>query len=165
MCINMNQKRGGGHGWTKSTQTISFCIFDDLVPFYGPIHAGIEGELTSENIRSVIRSMFQTFMKENDGHDPTKFFNNPYDDNEDIEDTFNYITEGLLENQYYVRNRWEKYYVIAYAINFVRFEIFSKECDKCLIKWRENDQDDPIVSIISDPDYNQNPVCRLLGGT
>lgn len=39
----------------------------------------------------------------------------------------------LLTNKFAVINRVEKYYVITFAINGTRFEIYSKDCDKELI--------------------------------
>ncbi|MFS8160395.1 MAG: hypothetical protein ACMG6E_09370, partial [Candidatus Roizmanbacteria bacterium] len=71
------------------------------------------------------------------------------------------ITNDLLNDGYYVWNRFEKYYVIAFALDYVRFEIYSKDCDKILIKWRENDATDPIKGIIKG-EYNQNPVITLV---
>ena len=58
--------------------------------------------------------------------------------------------------------RFNKYYVICFAINYTRFEVFSKDCDKKLIKWRDDDQNDPIKGIIRDDNYNENPVISML---
>ena len=54
--------------------------------------------------------------------------------------------------------------MIAFALDFKRFEIYSKDCDKELIHWHENDDNDPIAEtgIISDEDYNENPVIQIV---
>ncbi|XWV25685.1 hypothetical protein QJ857_gp0010 [Tupanvirus soda lake] len=38
----------------------------------------------------------------------------------------NYISETLKLQDYYVINRYNKYYIVAFAINYTRFEIFSR---------------------------------------
>ena len=78
------------------------------------------------------------------------------------------VARSLDQNKYYVINRVEKYYVVAFAINYTQFEIFSKDVDKQLIDWEisENDKKkwNPIVihQIDDDDDYNENPVVTLL---
>ena len=52
--------------------------------------------------------------------------------------------------------------MIAFALDYARFEIFSKDCDKELISWRGDDQDDPVVDTIDNPNYNENPVITLM---
>lgn len=36
------------------------------------------------------------------------------------------IAEELQNDSYYVKNLYNKYYVIAFALNYTRFEIYSK---------------------------------------
>jgi hypothetical protein len=57
------------------------------------------------------------------------------------------ITKNLMFQNYYVINRFERYFVIAFALNFTRFEIFSKDCDKRLITWQSNEEKDLIIII------------------
>jgi hypothetical protein len=45
---------------------------------------------------------------------------------------------SLLEKKYYV-------------IDWTRFEVFSKDCDKELITWRDGDENDPVVHQIVNP--------------
>jgi len=53
-----------------------------------------------------------------------------------------------MNKGYWVWNRFEKYYVVAFALDFTRFEVYSKDCDKQLIKWRENDENDKIKVLL-----------------
>ena len=48
-----------------------------------------------------------------------------YDDLFDFEE--NSIVSELTSGDFYVWNRYEKYYVIAFAINFKQFNIYSKD--------------------------------------
>jgi len=74
----------------------------------------------------------------------------------------NEIIDDLMDKGYWVWNRFEKYYVVAFALDFTRFEVYSKDCDKELIKWRENDKNDKIKGILKDSNYNENPVITLM---
>ncbi len=49
--------------------------------------------------------------------------------------TTNAFIDDLLTNRFTVVNRVEKYYVLAFAINGTRFEVYSKDCLKKLIEW------------------------------
>lgn len=44
-------------------------------------------------------------------------------------------TDKLSYSKYSVLNQYERYYVHAYAIDFVRFEIFSKDYEKEIVNW------------------------------
>jgi hypothetical protein len=70
--------------------------------------------------------------------------------------------QSLLEDKYLVYNRVSKYYVLAFAVNWARFDVYSKDCDKKLMTWRDNDENDPIVDRIVGEDYRENPVVTLL---
>lgn len=84
-----------------------------------------------------------------------------YHTKEFIEKYKNEIIDDLIKDNYCVQNRFNKHYVIAFAINYTRFEIYCKDCDKEIIKWRENDEQDPIKGIIRNKNYNENPVVAL----
>jgi len=123
---------------------------------------------TKENIEKFIDKVIKFFCEkdpENEykNNDPSFFFVNHYNNQTlyDYKDTINSMTSSLMEKEYYVRNRVSKYYVIAFAINYTRFEIYSKDCDKELISWN-NDNNGPIKGIINDLDYNVNPVIKLI---
>ena len=47
------------------------------------------------------------------------------------------IVDSLMKRGYWVWNRYEKYYVVAFALDFTKFEVYSKDCDKRLIEWRK----------------------------
>jgi hypothetical protein len=135
--------------------TISFCILDDCRPAYGPIHESFSGSISEQPVKSTVRSILQAFLDSK--YDPSKYYHERIN-----QDEINCITSGLCSENYYVHNRFEKYYVIAFAIDFTRFEVFSRDCDKRLIKWRENDEADPITGIITNDDYNISPVIKML---
>ena len=141
-----------------TTHTVSFCIFDDLEPRYGPVSETFtcdDADLEQQIYESVSKIMQP--LIDGEESDPTGYYVKDYTS----ADTKN-ITKRLLKSKYYVINRYEKYYVIAFALDYARFEIYSKDCDKELIKWRENDATDPIVSRIANEDYNENPVAKLM---
>lgn len=81
-------------------------------------------------------------------------------DNEDTDG----IVDELLEDKYSVVNRVEKYYVVAFAINGTRFDVYSKDCDKELINWGDQIPEGPVAAdgIIKSKNYNENPVVALL---
>lgn len=155
-----------------SEVVISFVLLDDLSPSVGPIHRAIK--YNKEEIITFIKEIENLFYKNsevrdmkfderikyceqhNKRGDSSRFFNeNLTDDERDG------IAEELLNNQYYVRNRVEKYYVIAFAINYTCFDVYSKDCDKELVSWGD-DKVGEIKGIITDPHYNENPVIKLL---
>lgn len=68
----------------------------------------------------------------------------------------------LAREGYWVANHVNKYYVLAFAVNYARFEVYSKERDKELIKWRENDRGDRVHHQVSDAEYNENPVLQTI---
>ena len=162
------------------THTISFMILYDLEPAYGPIHMDI-GNLKKKTVKVGVMKLAQPFLKrlkrkrkegvdfdnrcwnvkEGEEVDPSTYY---FDGFAGLGYYFNAdeVVRDLSEDGYYCWNRFEKYYVIAFAIDYVRFEVFSKYCDKELIKWRENDTYDEIKENIEDDNYNENPVITLL---
>lgn len=140
--------------------TISFKILNDLRSCYSDSRV-IQKRKLADGVpkkprRKTVRSKVASILKELNtrGSDPTGYYAKSVD-----EDDIDSITDALLSDGYYVLNRYEKYYVVAFALNYTRFEVFSKDCDKELITWPE---DGPIVGVISDPDYNESPVIKLL---
>lgn len=109
---------------SKQTHTLSFGILDDLSfdNGYGPVHIGFNtyNELTQLiiNLTSKLR------------HDPSDFFTN-----DNYAQLFDGIAESLQENGYYVCNGYNKYYTIAFAIDYKIFNIFCKEFKKQKINW------------------------------
>ena len=156
--------------------TLSFGIIDYLS--FGrdyPVHITLDN-FDRNTIEAGIKQLVNPFVKHNkrtkhlDWNDHEKY---DVKEGEAVDPTGRYfcdftlqelygITNCLVEEGYYVVNRYEKYYVIAFSINYTRFEVFSKDCDKEIIKWREEDQEDPIKGIIKNNNYNENPVITLL---
>lgn len=135
-------------------QYMEDCILTDGKPFSKEILR------TYDNIYNFIMSIADKYIKYESEYDAAHFFKSNYYGNitdSDIAD----ITNTLLEEGYYVRNRLEKYYVVAFSINFSRFEVYSKDCDKEVIDWGVTNQG-PIVGRITNPDYNENPVLTLM---
>lgn len=146
--------------------TISFAMFDDLRPI-NVIHKKINKSV--EEIIRFIKNIRDSYVKEE--YDPTCFLWNHFDENMMSMGTIAEIANDLLKNEYYVLNRMAKYYVVAFALNFTRFEIYSIDCDKEIISWPtyvDNEMTDsiagegPIKGIIDDPDYNVNSVIKMM---
>jgi hypothetical protein len=134
--------------------TLSFCIFNDLKPSYGPVHVQFDMK-DFETIKNKVKEITQELTYEKD---PSCYYHKKIREDEEL----NEVTNDLLDRNYSVWNRYEKYYVIAFALNYTRFEIFSKDCDKQLIQWREKDENDEVTGLITDDNYNENPVITVL---
>ena len=140
-------------------RTVSFVILDDLEPYSGPIHAEIS---TLEDVKSFLHRVKKEHEEDTvlgpQGRkgDPTGILKTWTD--EHVEK----LSQQLTTDGYLVWNRCEKYYVLAFAIDYMRFEVYSKDYMKKLIKWRDNDEGDPVVHQVVDPDYHVSPVIRLL---
>lgn len=138
------------------THILSFVILDDLFPCYGPKHQTVQD---LKNLKFTINDFIKDFENgqktDKSGYFDSKFFEKK---NKYLET----IVENLTKFNYHVLNRYNKYYVIAFSMNYTRFEVFSKDFDKELIKWRENDKDDQITGTINNTDYNKNPVLNLI---
>lgn len=119
--------------------TINFVILENLKPCYGPI------EITSsyDDIKNELYNLIDVFKKipDKSGYFDTDFFNN-------AETYISHIEYSLKQHNYFVRNGYNKYYVIAFALNYTRFEVFSKGHNKQLIKWRNDDVNDSIVGFM-----------------
>ena len=158
--------------------TLSFTILNDLEPCYGPIHVPLDN-LEFSTIKSSVKGIAKPFLKyaestkyidswgyekqDDEESDPTgRYFEGycagPYYDPD-------YAAKELVEDGYHVWNRLHKYYVVAFAIDYIRFEVYSKSCDKELVEWREDDRYDEIVENIDDPNYNENPVITMVRQT
>lgn len=140
-----------------TTHTVSFCILDDLETSYED-HVSFscdDVELPYKICESVVKIMKP--LIDGEEKDPTGSYVSDYTPKDTKE-----IVNSLYKSKYYVINRYAKYYVIAFALDYARFEIYSKDCNKELIKWRENDANDPIVNRITDEDYNEDPVAKLM---
>lgn len=144
--------------WALDSHTLSFQILDDLDRRYE-----IDVQLPSlerSAVEMAVRRIAKPFVT---GSRRMACSQDYFDSDFDPERTSGFLQDlvrALCTRRYHCANRFEKYYVYAWAIDFVRFEIFSKDYDKELISWSSGEG--PIVGEISNPDYNENPVCRLL---
>jgi hypothetical protein len=136
------------------THTITLAILDDL-NFDTHHTKTIEGPLTYETILSSVETLVASFKNQTDisGYFDSDYFGaeSEYNGN---------ISSKLFSDGYWVRNRYNKYYVICFSIDHTRFEIFSKDCDKELIDWGKDNGE--IKGLIEDPEYNENPVITVL---
>lgn len=127
---------------------------DEIIKFIREIDGGY---LSHEEYEKYLEKK----TKGNKYHDKSQYFKS-YDGKDDLqEEDIEYIANELMETQYFVKNRYNKYYVIAFAINYTRFEIYSKDCDKELIDWGIEELGQ-IKGEINDPDYNVNSVIKLV---
>lgn len=121
----------------SKTHTLSFCILDDLEPRYGPVDIEIN-DLEYETISNAVEKIAQQIIK-NKSDCTGCYFYSTYDIGNAISLAPKYdnnlITYELLENGYYVLNQFEKYYVIAFALDYKEFKVFSRNCYKKLIEW------------------------------
>lgn len=144
--------------------TISFAFYDDLYPVYGPIHKTFD-ILTKDNISKIVKEIINDCQPKDFDYPFLEYMDSYYESLNNNSGIYYFImdvVDTLYDNEYFVWNRFGKYYVIAFAINYTRFEIFSKDVDKILIKWREDDKNDPIKSIITNENYNENPVITFI---
>jgi len=137
-------------------------------------------ETSQEVLRSALFSVVRDLLRNNREEDPSDFYHyqckhspgfyvggsTPQVDAQGHgkyeEHVVNEIVSDLLTDGYYVFNRYNKYYVVAFALDYQRFEVYSKDCNKKLIEWREDCDSDPVVRQIADDDYNENPVLAMM---
>ena len=130
--------------------TISFSILDNCKHTYGPIHKFVNSEINYTTVLEIVTNILSNFSKTDD---PSSYYYKLIN-----EDEIEKITWNLIFQNYYVINEFNRYYVIAFALNFTRFEIFSKDCATQLITWRLNDK----KNIIIDDNSTLNSVIESL---
>lgn len=98
------------------------------------------------------------------------------------EGDISFIKRALLANDYYVCNRFEKYYVYAFAINRTRFYVWSKDFDAKIISWPkkrigeskysyeetdDEDENEILGKLVNnyDEEYDVNPVIKMFRGS
>jgi hypothetical protein len=132
---------------------LRFVIFDDGTQNpEGPLHITFEGPITLEKLRKLFRdNKIDEQLKLNDNV-------------ESVCDNMDGIIYDLSNKGWWCANRVNKYYVVAFAIDGVRFDIYSKDCNKELINWGKlcPFPDGKIVYRITDSDYNESPVIKLM---
>ncbi|AYV75852.1 MAG: hypothetical protein Terrestrivirus3_121 [Terrestrivirus sp.] len=134
----------------KGTITLYFDEYDELVNLLNFIIDCVMFE-NKENKASVKRlqnikykEIVEKFRSDNKltEHDLYEgyFF---YD--EDLYYDEEIVLNNLKTKGYYVANQYNKYYVYAYSIDYVRFEIYSKQCSTTIIDWETDKQNDTEV--------------------
>lgn len=112
-----------------------------------------------DDVFSKLRNLHQYNLKEMESLKDTYLFCLCPEDLNRYHDS---IINDLYNQHYWVWNRYQKYYIWAFALDYTRFEIYDKEFDKELIKWRRDDQNDPITGLLPAENYNINPVVSLI---
>lgn len=139
----------------KSTITLSFVILNDLHPMFDPFVKEVHG--TIEKVADFLQTT-RSIVEENLG-----YAINDHVCGWETPDSILTLARDLLNDKYIVYNRVSKYYVLAFSVNWTRFDVYSKDCDAQLINWRDNDEHDPIAFRVNENEnYNQNPVIALL---
>lgn len=143
------------------SNTLSFVVLDDLCVHAGPYHTKFY-ELTPE----IVKVLYQQYLDTD--NDPTYFFEKDCKCVHCFSRCKN-ICDTLKNDGYYVQNRVQKYYVIAFAINYARFSVWSKDCESKIIDWKAmniNQTDDIENGEIMDndppDDYRVSPVIKLM---
>lgn len=118
-------------GQENAAHTLSFQILDDLRPRY-EIDVPLSG-LSTNAITDAVNRIAKPFL--NGEHDDVAMCRYYFD--REFMDSYRdrQIVKGLQNDGYHVLNRFEKYYVYAWAIDHVRFSVHSKDCDNDTIQW------------------------------
>jgi hypothetical protein len=144
------------HG-TKDKYTFSYAYFDDLKQIEYQEYK--IDNLKYKTIEKCVRKIYDHEEYKGFKYSIESYLNSfpPTSAEQDIKE----VVENLCNDGYSVWNRVNKYYVVAFAIDYVRFDIYSKDCDKELIDWGA-DKNGDIVNINTDEDYNKNPVTKII---
>ena len=130
--------------------TLSVCLFEDLEPYYSK-------DVTIPNLdESAIRSALKEIVDDcqEDDRSRSGFFDSL------TKSETNSIVYELVNDHYYVWNRYNKYYVILFAIDYTGCEIYSKDYNKEVFNWEGKSRE--IKGMIDNDDYNENPVVTLF---
>lgn len=104
----------------KDPFIISFGLLCNNYFCYGPIHQSCDDK---KDIKKILINLINT--------SDIVFFMKKHLNELNIGD----IVMALEENGYYVINYLDKYYTIAFSLNYKRFEIASKHKESKLINW------------------------------
>jgi hypothetical protein len=72
------------------------------------------------------------------------------------------VAESLLERGYWVANRVNKYYVVAFALDGTEFDVYSKDCDPREIEWGADIPAGEHTGPVLTPEDNVNPVIAAV---
>src|SRR5207253_480473 len=126
-----------------ATCVISYVMLDDLQPIEPPTHTTIPR--TKESLIEFIRKIKASYTPydsktdaANGKSDPTCLFNgeaNKFGDMTFSDGHISEIADELLREGYWVMNRVNKYYVVAFALDGTKFHVYSKDCDPEIVNW------------------------------
>ena len=113
----------------KKYRTLSFGILDDVcwtrLGSHGPFHLQVASDLS--DLPKVLDEIATIYTPEHD-HD-SHWDHDEFDSHRDD------ILKSLLDDNYWVFNQFEKYYSIAFALDFTTFKVYSKGCDPGRMDW------------------------------
>ncbi len=131
------------------SHVLSFVILGYQRPDYGPIHVGL-AELTIEAVSAAVAEAVTPILSRKESDPTCWYFHNHMHHNDSRRDhpkdyDQDLITRALLDKGFFRWNYYQKWYVIAFAIDYTRFEVFSRNHEKGLIKWRVDDEADAVA--------------------
>lgn len=109
---------------------LSFCILDQTSPVYGPVHVNLPSLLDAD-IHEGVSALLNVYQERPDNLWSYIFTNPPV----------GLISDHLSQWHHYVYYQWDSPYIVAFTINYTRFELLGGD----MIRWRENDEYDPIA--------------------
>lgn len=115
------------------SNSLSFCILNESTPSYGPVQVIIPSLLetdVSEGLSAILRKYQES---------PDNLWS--YIFTTANKPPIDLITDHLCQWRHYVYYHWDSPYVVAFSINYTRFELLGGH----MIHWRENDEYDPIA--------------------
>ena len=146
----------------EESVTLSFGVLDDLEWKCDccPRHVSVKKDLS--DLRGALDRIFAR-IREDKCHYGTMFL-------EEYESYRGEIVAGLVDDGYWVLNRYDKYYAVAFALDFTSFLVYSKDCDAELIDWRIGAEDKFFNKMIKakvvrqelPPDYHESPVIKFV---
>nr|AEX62245.1 hypothetical protein mv_L40 [Moumouvirus Monve] len=115
------------------SQTLSFSIYDDLIPV-----VGFEKKFNNIcEVGNILKNIWNIFLSGRCSDRTGYFF-----DKKTMKKDIKYILGELKNKNYCTFNGFEKYYVVAFSLNYTKFYIWSKDCSPVIIGWS---QDGPLI--------------------
>lgn len=112
---------------------LCFCILRDLIPLFNPEEYRFS---TKDELVIILQNLWKELEKLDF---ISQFFQSTHRQRKIKE-----VVENLEQSGYCVWNQYEKYFVIAFALDYKRFWIWCKNQIPQVIQWRKDDIIDPI---------------------
>ena len=129
-----------------TSRVISFVVLDDLESMFDPVHQIINNYDIENEINKFIQYLY-TYEPNRNRFELPYFLRI-------VERYRESIIADLIEKDYCSIGDG-KYNIIAFALDYTRFEVRSKSYSKRLITWRENDSDDDTVHQLSNSNSDE----------